>query len=732
MKKIFALMAGVAMMLTASARPAHSMAVLTLQPDGSQVTLRLCGDEFYHFSTTTDGYTVVKNAAGYWVYAQRVDNALQASAVVAHDAGQRTAAELALLSGTPKHLTDRASVAGAKRARATAQKPMKFDVSKFRGLIILVKPSDVNFSMGNDTKNFYNTIVNQRNMTNVGFGDYGSWTGSVRDYYYDNSMGKFDPEFDIVGPISVNYRANQIGNYYRAAFQSALSQANAQVDYTKYDGDGDGYVDMVFFLVAGNTAAVKGNEELGYLWPHMSEGIGSGTYDGKRVSRYACSTELNGSVSAPFVDGIGTICHEFTHVLGFPDLYDANYEQNGLAHDPGDWDIMAAGTDLNYGRTPAGYSIFERYTFGFANPQVINAEGKYTLNELSSSNEGYIIKTPQNKEYFIMENRQKSTKWDSYLPGHGMLVTRVDSTNAYLWYSNQVNNSSARMYYEMLRAGNTTVGDLASDPFPGTYGVANITNTTKPSLRTYAGKDNTYSIMGITETGGVISFNVIKAGTETTLVETFNKIPVSSETIFVGTGDIADWRLVQCQMVTVEGSNRAVAMKNPSVLQMTTPLYYNMDMVSFEVNNSSSETAKLSLLYSVDGGNKWTAAKSSTGVSTLSIGGRATTTTYWNLELTNTQATMFRITMTGGSKSAPCNIDNFTIYYTGEAGGPVTTPGDVNGDGKVDVEDVNAVINVILKSKTAADYAGECDVNNDGKVDVEDVNAIINLILKVA
>ncbi|MBR1803399.1 MAG: M6 family metalloprotease domain-containing protein [Muribaculaceae bacterium] len=734
MRKLFAMMACAAMVLTASARPANRMPVVTAQPDGSSVTLRLCGDEFYHFSTTTDGYTVVKNTAGYWVYAQRNGDALQATTMVAHDADQRTAAELALLASTPRGLTDRARVNGSKRARATVQEPnrAKFDVTRFRGLIILIKPSDVNFSMGSDAQKFYNTIVNQRNMTSVGFGDYGTWTGSVRDYYYDNSMGKFDPEFDIVGPVSVNYRSNQIGNYYRSAFQSALSQVNAQVDYTKYDGDNDGMVDMVFFLVAGNTAAVQGNEELGYLWPHMSTGIGSGTYDGKRISRYACSTEMNGSVLSPFVDGIGTICHEFTHVLGFPDLYDADYADNGQAHDPGDWDIMAAGTDLNYGRTPAGYSIFERYSFGFANPKVISSEGEYTLGELSSSNEGFILRTPQNKEYFIIENRQKNTKWDRYLPGHGMLVTRVDSTNAYLWVSNMVNNYSSRMYYELLRAGNTSTGDLASDPFPGTYGVANLTNTTKPSLRNYAGKDNPYSIMGITETGGTISFNVIKAGNETTLVETFNKIPISTESPFVGTGDIADWRLAMCQMTTVEGSDRAVAMKNPSVLQMMTPIYYNIDQVTFEVNNSSGETAKIGLLYSVDNGKTWTAAKLSTGAASMSVPGQATFTAYWNVKLQNIQPAMFRITMTGGSKTAPCKIDNFTIYYTGEAGGPVGMTSDVNGDGKVDVEDVNAVINIILKSKTAADYEGECDVNNDGKIDVEDVNAIINLILKVA
>ena len=728
------MLVGVALVFAASARPAHRMTVVTPQPDGSQVTLQLQGDEFYHFSTTSDGYTVVQNTAGYWVYAQRVGDVLQPTNVVAHDAAQRSAAELQLLASTPRRLTDRLGVDNGKRVRAAVQGPSRisFDISKFRGLIILVQPSDIDFSMGNNALRFYNTIVNQENMTSVGFGDYGTWTGSVRDYYSDNSMGIFNPEFDVVGPYKVNLKSTQIGNYYSSAFRQALNLANADVDYTKYDGDGDGVVDMVFFLVAGNTAAVQGNEELGYLWPHASSGIGTGTYDGKRISRYACSTELNGPIGYTFIDGIGTICHEFTHVLGFPDLYDADYSDNGQAHDPGDWDIMAAGTDLNYGRTPAGYSIFERYTFGFANPQVLNTlgEGDYTLNALAESNEGFILRTPVNKEYFIMENRQKTSKWDAYLPGHGMLVTRVDSTNAYYWVSNSVNNYADRMYYELLRAGNTSTGALASDPFPGTYGVAALTNTTKPNLQTYSGKNSSFILTKINERNGVITFSLKKPGQEKTLIETFDQIEESSENIYESQGDIALWRLAQCQSVEVEGSNRAVAMKNPSVLQMQEPIYYNIEQVTFEVYNTSSTAAKLALQYTVDGGKKWTNAHTSTGATSFSVAGNANPTTYWTVELGNMQATQFRIQMTGGSKTAPCRIDNFTVYYFGEQGqGTTYETGDVNGDGVIDVNDINILINIVLERDSADNYDGRANIAGGTTVSVEDLNMLINIML---
>ena len=53
----------------------------------------------------------------------------------------------------------------------------------------------------------------------------------------------------------------------------------------------------------------------------------------------------------------------------------------------------------------------------------------------------------------------------------------------------------------------------------------------------------------------------------------------------------------------------------------------------------------------------------------------------------------------------------------------------MTGDGSIDVSDVNAAINIILKMKTADDYPGNADLTGDGNVDVSDVNAIINIIL---
>ena len=166
----------------------------------------------------------------------------------------------------------------------------------------------------------------------------------------------------------------------------------------------------------------------------------------------------------------------------------------------------------NYGRTPCGFSLFERYALGFATPQVIDAAGSYSLEALHSSNTGYRLNTQVNKEFFLIENRQK-TKWDAALPGHGMLIFRVDSTSSSVWNYNSVNNNSNHPYYELLRAGgvrsnsNSISAGTASDPFPGTRNVTAINNETSPNLKTWSGKLSNLAFRNIRESGGVITFD---------------------------------------------------------------------------------------------------------------------------------------------------------------------------------------------------------------------------------
>ena len=128
------------------ANPAHRASVMMPQPDGTMVTVKLVGDEFYHFNTTEDGYTIMLNDAGAYVYAQRDGMKLVPTQVLAHNVGSRTAAEMELLAATTKNLVDETEVAEGRLRRVKRNVDLSnFDFSNFRGLVILIDFKDRQF-----------------------------------------------------------------------------------------------------------------------------------------------------------------------------------------------------------------------------------------------------------------------------------------------------------------------------------------------------------------------------------------------------------------------------------------------------------------------------------------------------------------------------------------------------------------------------------------------------------
>ena len=529
MRRICFLLA--ALLLVAShivAIPAHPGKVKVRQPDGTSVTIRLVGDEWLHFNTTDDGYSVVKDSRGSYVYAERREGCLVPTAVVAHDVADRSARELSYLRSVSKFLTPempatvrqmKQIVEQREQQRRASRRAAQYDYSKFKGLIVLIEYKDQSFSR-DDYPEILNGMVNDEDYTGY---DRERCTGSVRDYFSDNSGGRFKPTFDVAGPYQVDYNCLEGSSESNNILLSALDQADADVDFSDYDGDGDGYVDLVFFVVAGNGANYDGNDS-GLWWPHRSV-IYSRSWnhvrkDGVVILDYASSTELRGYTDWPSsidIDGIGTICHEFSHVLGLPDFYDTDYkESGGESLHPGEWSVMAGGSYMNNSRTPVGYSLYERYSVGFYDePEVISAEGKYELEPLYLNGKGYRIDTPVKNEFFLLENRQQNAfKWDEYLPGSGMLVHRVDFTNQTVWNmsaynGNKVNADPSHNYYEVVRAGGASHAGTGYDVFPGTGRVTDLHNTTSPAnLKTWSGESTKWGLTDIWMNGDNVTFDV--------------------------------------------------------------------------------------------------------------------------------------------------------------------------------------------------------------------------------
>lgn len=513
--------------------PADPTPVKVQQPDGSSVTLVLHGDEWLHFNTTEDGYTVVKNNDGYYVYALLEEGQLKATQVVAHDAKDRQSEEVAFLAEITKYQVPAMSEENRqKMTEGNHRRQVKLNATRrnakhaydnFRGLVILVEFNDMKFSR-DDYKEIMNDMINKKDYTGY---DNEQFTGSMRDYFYDNSNGKFDPQFDIAGPYTVNYSQYDGNDKARTIMEAAVDSADVDVNFKNYDCDGDGTVDVIYFIFAGYASNFSGNDKR-LIWPHKTALINYYVWDGHQFGKIvkddvnlgacACSTEMYGWVNNPStlkINGIGTICHEFSHVLGLPDFYVTDYSHN---NHPGDWSVMAGGNDNNYGRDPVGYSLYERWAVGFCEePETINTVSDYTLPPLFQDQKGYRINTPNENEFFLLENRQKDLfKWDKYLPGSGMLVFRVDRSDLKPWNENKVNNDSTHLYYKLIRArGDNGNASNSDDVFPfynrgqREWLYTSLTNYTSPAnLKTWDGKDNDFGIIDIKMNNGIITFRL--------------------------------------------------------------------------------------------------------------------------------------------------------------------------------------------------------------------------------
>ncbi len=727
--------------LAASAVPAIPTPQQVTQPNGEQLTVRIMGDEFYGYLTTLDGYTIVKNDQGYYTYGTLKGDDVVASKIVARDAEKRSASDQAWLAATGKRLRSQAKVEKAKQLRAQRDALPhlnRINYNNFHGLVILVEFTDAHFTRS-DVQEFYGHMINDENYTGYTNEDgsanpYGNCTGSVRDYFYDNSNGIFSPQFDIVGPVEVNYSVNQGNNNAYSIFQSAVQKVNPYVDFSQYDLDNNGAVDLIYFIYA-DTPSSSDSSSPNHIWPHRSSFYSYVKYDGKYIRDYACSAEYIYAKSNGIFDGIGTICHEFSHVLGLPDLYDTEEGNNGTngeaqAQHPGEWDLMAGGNYQNNARTPVAYSLYDRYSTGFANYQIITAEGDYTLNPTSTTGEGFILKTPTNKEVFLIDNRQKGTKWDAYAPGSGMTIARMDSTNASVWNNNAPNGNANRLYYELLRAGGSTAFQSPTDAFPGSRCVTMVTNDTHANLQAWGNKPNQYVLYNIREEDGVVKFSVKKDGTFVTVAEDFEPMTpkTSNNSTISDDGTLSGWTLAKAWPATVANASTgngsiSVAMKKPSTMTMTSDVAFNTYMVSFNFYNNTNINATVQLFMSTDQGKTWVAQTNAIGTNSVIAGPNMKSTICFPVSVQ--VPARYRVACTAGSTSLAGYVDDFTIYHNG-ALSPVV-PGDANGDGSVTAADVTVLYNWLLNNDGSDLVNGDQD--GDGAITSGDVTFIYSILL---
>ena len=493
MKKIFLGLVFLLAALTAFAIPAKRGQKTTLTlADGTQVVAELRGDEFGHYYEAADGRVFVKSA-NTDVYEQ----------------------------ADKTEITNRANIRrmarNAKRAERRNVRHNEFGVptsytGSKKGIIILVNFADKTFNAANNQA-LFNNIANTE-----GFNQ-GNFNGSMHDYFTSQSNGQFDLTFDVVGPVTLsqNYayygQNNSAGDDMRPEQMvvEACNLVGDMVDFNDYDWDGDGEVDQVYIVYAGKGEADGGAKDT--IWPHeweLSETYSDFDIDGVHINTYACGPELNGSSQ---INGLGTMCHEFTHCLGLPDFYDTR--TNGTNFGMDSWSLMDYGCYNNNGYTPCNYTGYERMFCGWVEPIELTEDMQVTgMKSLEDYGDVYIMYNPgHHDEYYILQNVQKKG-WDLYAESKGLMIMHVDYDKD-IWQQDVVNNTTSRQRCTIFPADNSlssysTYGDLFPYNSNNSFG-----NNTSPAAKLYNANTDGTKLMNIEITGitqksnGTIEFNFV-------------------------------------------------------------------------------------------------------------------------------------------------------------------------------------------------------------------------------
>lgn len=439
MKRVIASIA-IAMCVVASwAVKADPTPTVVTQPDGTQLTIIVHGDEDCNWYTTSDGVLLYPIGNSYFVASISANGEIAPTTLLAHERSMRSDNETSIIAKQ-----DKAAFYSAIKGRQQQYRARRISIGTAatnyfphtgspKALVILVEFSDTLFSVSEPSVVF-DEYLNHEGSSMPDHSNYERRNhGSVRQYFNDMSNGAFTPQFDVYGPVRMEkpsaYYGEGTDNMTRIKemIVAACDSIDKDVDFTEYDQDGDGFVDLVYVIYAGYSQSVGGNS-VDCIWPKSGTlGSVSNTFDGMKINRFGINNELNYYPGRKFnsypeitkrINGIGLFCHEFSHTLGFPDLYcELEVDNQELEY----WDLMDGGEYVDNGYTPAPYSPWEKEVAGWTTIDEITEAKQITL----ADGQAVRIKSDTNDEYIILLNMQNNG-WAKAMLGHGMLVYRID------------------------------------------------------------------------------------------------------------------------------------------------------------------------------------------------------------------------------------------------------------------------------------------------------------------
>ena len=432
---------------------ANSIPVQVRQSDGTTITVILRGDEHINWYTTLDGVLLVQAADNsYYVGKVTKDGRLIATQQLAHEAAWRSSAETNLIRKQDKDkFYSYVSKVAEQSENSYNNRPLtRVTVDSGYGgvpyfphtgspkvLVILAEFADTTFTIQNTKQVFTNYLMNEGHFTETAYRQNGNYKG-VRGYFKDCSYGKFTPTFDVVGPVKLP----KPQTYYGAGddnitdlMTDACNAVDNEVDFSQYDANGDGMVDLVYIIYAGHSANYRGNTSTD-IWPKSGTTIISKTFDGKSIRRYGVSNELAGRENKKkekeTINGIGLFCHEFSHTLGLPDIYAlpgtpaADQDNQGMEY----WDLMDGGTEVQNGRVPSPYLAWEREAMGWMTIDKLTSDQQVTdLKSLENGGKAYkILNKNVANEFIVLQSIQQGgwyQGWTKTQIPKGLLAYRI-------------------------------------------------------------------------------------------------------------------------------------------------------------------------------------------------------------------------------------------------------------------------------------------------------------------
>lgn len=558
------------------------------QADGTTITVRAYGDEDLSYFLASDGTLLYQEGTNFYIAGVKADGTLYSTGVLAHEPSMRTIKEISAIKAQNAKAFYNSMETQAK-ANKVRREPMTPDNSLLPSLgkhkipVILVEFSDVEFSVENPKATFDKYLNGKELFNKETDPEIGQNYASVAKYFKDMSFGKFEPEFEVYGPVNLGKPLATYGAGYSSQENMGLLLTDActavddEVDFTQYDSNDDGNIDLIYIIYAGFSQSIAGNStdcihpKSGYLSLAKS-------FDGMDVKRYGVNNELNGTpadqANGPIINGIGLFCHEFSHCMGLPDLYpkSGSIAEACINQNMDYWSLMDAGEYTANGYRPTAYTAWERERLGWMEIGTLTGPSNVELKSLDEGGAAFRIyndKDETGHEYYIVENVQNNG-WNKNLFGNGLMVTHVDYLSSQFSLGGcKVNNTEGhpRMhvmaadgmfvpeyflgstiedsYITFLKEHNADLvakyggqvfsiedykAEAAGDLFPGTSNATSLTDDSQPMKAwTYNGETMGKPITDITNDTekGIVSFKFMGGGEP---VDGINEVTVNKTT----------------------------------------------------------------------------------------------------------------------------------------------------------------------------------------------------------